>query len=321
MGEILSPLAVELQKHPIYWFDEGSLILEVQDVHFRVHGALFQRHSPFLASTKLKKLIGTTLVTDDAHEGTMFVSCEADRGVTWRDIEILLGHMYHDFPLSSESSLERIIAVLRSTSPQQLDMPKPHAHAKQIFASYFDSRNLSEIKPEVLYEALPIARILRIMPVLKKILYHTMVVANLDPDDAEGTLSDPQKQTTASTLPALTNDAGKHQLTESDAKLCKSLMARVIDHFTPMLFTVATTGHMACTDVLADTWMTLVISPAINDGGVYKPIETLERMKGINWGEHGLCSTCVAEKCEEWSEEQEAVWAMIEKWLEDKVDI
>lgn len=95
-------------------------------------------------------------------------------------------------------------------------------------------------------------------------------------------------------------------------------MTRVIDHFTPILFTPATTPHMACTDVFADTWMNLVISPALEDGGVYKPIETLERLKRIEWAQRGLCAECVEEKRKEWTGEQETIWALVEKWLEEE---
>jgi len=105
------------------------------------------------------------------------------------------------------------------------------------------------------------------------------------------------------------------QLAEFDVRLCESLMTRVIDHFTPILFIPATTPHMGCTDVFADTWMTCVISPAIESGGVYRPIETLERMRSLDWVKHGLCSACVEEKDKEWREEQENVWNMIERWL------
>jgi len=109
------------------------------------------------------------------------------------------------------------------------------------------------------------------------------------------------------------------QLAEFDVRLCENLMMRVIDHFTPILFTPATTPHMGCTDVFADTWMTCVISPAIESGGVYRPIETLERMRSLDWVKHGLCSACVEEKDKEWREEQENVWNMIERWLEMEI--
>ncbi|KAI5997701.1 hypothetical protein F5J12DRAFT_785160 [Pisolithus orientalis] len=69
-----------------------------------------------------------------------------------------------------------------------------------------------------------------------------------------------------------------------------------------------TTPHMACTDVFADQWMSLVIPSAISDGGVYKPLETLESIKQLDWAAEGLCPACVREKREEWTEEQAVVW-------------
>jgi len=92
-------------------------------------------------------------------------------------------------------------------------------------------------------------------------------------------------------------------------------MTQLIDHFTPLLFTPAATPHMACTDVFADTWMRLVIQPALEDDGVYKPLETLERMRGVDWAKEGLCESCVLEKMEEWRGEQEEVWRLMDKWL------
>ena len=104
-------------------------------------------------------------------------------------------------------------------------------------------------------------------------------------------------------------------LSRGDAEICMTLMTRLIEHFTPILFTPAATPHMECTDVFADTWMPLVIQPALNDDGVYKPLETLERMKSIDWGKEGLCPSCVVEKREEWSEEQRVVWRLMDNWL------
>ena len=45
---------------------------------------------------------------------------------------------------------------------------------------------------------------------------------------------------------------------------------------------------MAYTDLLAGTWMARVIAPTLEDGGVYKPLETLERMKGVAWKQEGV---------------------------------
>jgi hypothetical protein len=93
-------------------------------------------------------------------------------------------------------------------------------------------------------------------------------------------------------------------------------MANIIEYFTPILFTPPATPHMACTDTFAETWMAFVIQPALESDGVYKPLETLEKMKNVDWAKNGLCHSCVREKREEWSGEQELIWKRVDDWLD-----
>lgn len=112
-------------------------------------------------------------------------------------------------------------------------------------------------------------------------------------------------------------------LSPETSQICVTLMSRIVEYFTPILFTVATTSHMECTDVLAETWMPLVIQPAIRDSEMYKPLESLERIKSIDWVKHGLCASCTGEKREEWTNEQKTFWKLIDTWLkavDDAVD-
>ena len=74
---------------------------------------------------------------------------------------------------------------------------------------------------------------------------------------------------------------------------------------------------MECTDVFAEMWGSMVILPAIEDNGVYKPLEMLGRLKEIDWAEHGLCASCVEEKRKEWTDEQVNVWNLMESWLSE----
>ena len=94
-------------------------------------------------------------------------------------------------------------------------------------------------------------------------------------------------------------------------------MNRIIEYFSPVLFTAPAASHMKCTDTFAESWMPLVIQPAIDNDGVYKPLETLQRIKGIDWAARGLCAACVNEKIEEWSDEQRTVWNLVGDWIEE----
>lgn len=133
---------------------------------------------------------------------------------------------------------------------------------------------------------------------------------NTDPQNASEPL--PHHLPTTD-LPSI---AHKYVLSPLDSQRCMRLMTHFIEHFSPILFTAPATPHMACTDVFASTWMKLVIQPAIDSEGVYKPLETLEFIKNVDWANAGLCGACILEKNTEWTEEQETIWRLMDQWLD-----
>jgi hypothetical protein len=95
------------------------------------------------------------------------------------------------------------------------------------------------------------------------------------------------------------------------------LLASLIADFTPVLFTVGAASHMACTDIVADRWMSDVITPALADGGVGRPLETLARITAWPWNEKGVCDECVESMRAEWSEMANKVWEKVSGWVEE----
>ena len=63
--------------------------------------------------------------------------------------------------------------------------------------------------------------------------------------------------------------------------------------------------------------MTSVIGPALSDpsGGVSAPIETLQKIREIDWKELGLCEECVRDKREEWKGEVDIIWEKMDEWM------
>ena len=142
----------------------------------------------------------------------------------------------------------------------------------------------------------------------KAILYSVAATTDFDPtgahDPAGLQLSDPTKISST-----------ESHLSLRTLRICHHLLSSIISDFTPLLFTVGATSHMECTDVLADRWMFVVISPALADGGVGKPLETLHRMSEWNWKEEGICDSCVQGKKDEWEMEARAVWEKMDGWI------
>jgi len=330
-------------RHPVFWFDDGTLVLQAQAVVFKVHRTLLIRHSPFLSSLESPKLNnGGPIPSEPSNACLNCMQIDPARKVSALDLEILLEHLYHDIPLSPGAPFPRIASVLRVSAPGQLHFPQIHETATRYFVDLFPSGPVPFFHPGHLEEALALSTSLNITSVQKGLLYSLVTSTNFDTEDtislADATDARSSPGSTLATekpavqgktdplvasepapqLSAVDSPSGAHKyvLSPLDAQRCMRLMIHFIEHFTPILFTPPATPHMACTDVFADTWMKLVIQPAIDDEGVYKPLETLERIKGLDWAGAGLCNACVSEKNAEWTEEQQVVWRLMDQWLQ-----
>ncbi|KAJ7104065.1 hypothetical protein B0H15DRAFT_5836 [Mycena belliarum] len=341
-GVVVSERA-ESARHSVFWFDDGSLVLQVESVMFKVHRALLARQSPFLLSISGQQPVGDSPNGSTNEPG--YLEIDNARKVSALDFEVLLEHVYHDIPMSPETRFPRVASIVRVSSPGQLHFPRIHETALRYFAALFPSGPAPFFHPQYLEEALDLATAFNVASIQKGLLYSLVTSTNFDTQEvsvcqdaavgdpglpaspAESILrgrtlvqgntdlwsdSEATAQLAMSDSPAA---AHKYELSPRDSQRCMSLMTHLIDHFSPILFTPPATPHMACTDVFADTWMNLVIQPAIDDEGVYKPLETLERIKGVDWGDCGLCSACVSEKNAEWTEEQETLWRLMDQWL------
>ncbi len=85
-----------------YWFDDGSIVLRVQEQLFRVHHSLLSRLSPFFAT------LGTAgAAPSDTGDFNLFpesvslihplgFTVDLSAEIAAPDLEILLQHLYHD---------------------------------------------------------------------------------------------------------------------------------------------------------------------------------------------------------------------------------
>ncbi|KAJ7707621.1 hypothetical protein B0H17DRAFT_1033283 [Mycena rosella] len=325
-------------RHPVFWFDDGSLVLQVEAMMFKVHGALLTRQSPFLYSMTSLSLVNGSPGAPQSSADEDYMEIDPARNVSALDLEVLLEHLYHDIPMSPDAPFPRIASAVRVSSPGQLNFPRIHETALRYFADLFPSGPAPFVHPRHLEEALELATSFNVTSIQKGLFYSLVTSTNFDTEGAASPEDDSRSRPSlvdaektliqGNTEPLLKSEptpqletpdsavrAHKYVLPPRDSQRCMRLMTHLIDHFSPILFTAPATPHMACTDVFADMWMTRVIQPAIDDEGVYKPLETLERIKGIDWADAGLCSACVVEKNAEWTEEQQVVWRLMDQWL------
>ncbi|KAI0353228.1 hypothetical protein OH77DRAFT_1407452 [Trametes cingulata] len=289
-----------LRRHARYWLDDGSLVVRAQDDVYKVHRTLLHRHSKVLAA--LPPSSSADANAEEAGEsgkadGLVVVHIPDELEVKSEDFEALLEHLYHDAPVDQSAPFDKVASVLRASSKEQLDFPGIHSIARSRMEEMFPTGPQPSFTSPHAEEALTLA-VTHDIPSIRKALYYSIATHSHDADE-----SSPSPPSPAFKLsPAL-------------SARCDALLSSLIAHFTPVLFTVATAGHMACTDVFAEKWMPLVIQPALDDNGLCRPLETLERIIGIDWAAEGVCAECVREKRAEWRAEQGEVWARMDGWL------
>jgi len=236
-------------------------------------------------------------------------------GVQVQDFISLLRHLYHDIPLSPEAPFQHVAAILRVSSPNQLDLPSVHSRARSYLEGMFPSGPYVFVHGNHLEEALSLAVLYNITSIQKGLYYSLVMTTDFEPDLGASQSENPVSPSILEDEGASADLPARHVLSPADTERCRKLMAGIVEYFIPIVFTPPATPHMVCTDVFADKWMQLVIQSAIEDGSLYKPLETLEQIKQIDWGAQGLCPACVCEKKGEWTKEQEDVWGMMDEWL------
>ena len=96
-----------IRNHPIYWFDDGSLVLDVEVQRFKVHHSLLSRHSKFFSDFSLNgQGVGEEVASRNGpseftvslnhRAGTRHIVLQPKRQAVVGDVEALLGHFYHD---------------------------------------------------------------------------------------------------------------------------------------------------------------------------------------------------------------------------------
>jgi hypothetical protein len=93
-----------VRNHPVYWLDDGSLVLDVEVQRFKVHRTLLSRHSRFFASLSSaphETSSGSGLTTSGSPTVVQsqefdYIVLEQRKEVRAEDVEALLQHLYHD---------------------------------------------------------------------------------------------------------------------------------------------------------------------------------------------------------------------------------
>ncbi|KAH9063521.1 hypothetical protein EDB87DRAFT_1673568 [Lactarius vividus] len=305
------------QRSDRFWFYDGTVLVSLAPLVYKVHKSIFDRHSSKFTLWLLDVEDPAALALSRAidHAGTPVIVIPSDIGVSVEDFETLLAHLYHDSPLRRESPFPQLARVLRVSSPRQLGLTSIFELAKGDLATLFPGGPIPFAhlhRVEHLEEGLELAlQHDADLETRKALLYSVATSTNFDPKsqyDPSGPDSHDDASGAGAPHPALS---------PRTLRICHRLLSSLIADFTPVLFTVGAASHMQCTDALADYWMSDVITPALADGGVGHPLETLTRIASQSWKERGVCEECVESKKVEWGDTAKDIWEKIGGWVEE----
>ncbi|KAI6124758.1 hypothetical protein EDD16DRAFT_1560636 [Pisolithus croceorrhizus] len=241
-------------QHAKYWFDDGSVIVTIQTLssHDSAEGAvLFKLHSSLLArhSTYFSRVLdgagtdgGEKLESGNSTGSSCIptVTVLPALGVRLEDFVSLLEHLYHDTPLSSKTPFTHVASILRVSSPSQLDFPRLHELAQGYLEAMFPSGPSPFTHPNHLQEALALTRTYKIGSIRKGIYYSLVTTTNFEPEEVgEGSEDVNRDDNLAQGQNGIVEDPNtRHNvLSPADVERCGKLMAGIVDHFTPILFT------------------------------------------------------------------------------------
>ncbi|KAI0347577.1 hypothetical protein BDW22DRAFT_248 [Trametopsis cervina] len=282
-----------LSRSPEFWADEGTLVLILRNEGFKLHRSLIHGQS-----NRIAELEASNLSSDmNNDEYGLAVLRLPDGTADPADFSVLLRHIYSETDMklfTGLSGCRKLCSLIRVSSPTQMDCPAIYSAARLRLQELLGA-GLGALEPEYREDAEDILSVVSqydLQPLQKRLLYTVATTSHFDSLEPHPSL--PSALTT----------------------LCATLQDNLIAHFTPILFTVATTAtHMNCTNIFAEEWMPLVIGPALEDSGLCRPVETLRMIQKVRWEEHGLCAECCKEKRGEWEEEIRTVWDMIDGWI------
>ncbi|KAI6043277.1 hypothetical protein EDC04DRAFT_2563005, partial [Pisolithus marmoratus] len=160
-------------------------------------------------------------------------------GVRVENFVSLLEHLYHDIPLSSKTPFTRVASILRVSSPVQLDFPHLHTLVQDYLVAMFPSGPVPFRHPDYLEEALALTTAYKIESIRKGIYYSLVTTTDFEAEEVGGEEVANADNNLAVGQDGIVEDSKTRHtvLSSADVKRCGKLMAGIVDHFTPILFT------------------------------------------------------------------------------------
>jgi len=313
--------AQKLKRYRKYWFDDGNVIIRVEDYHFRVYSALLRSKSTYFASLLSRPDID---VTQDVVEGCRVFDVDGKR----RYFTALMDALFFDLSfLTEQTPLFTLSCLLRAAHRWDVPSCKAWALARLECDWPFDLETFCTDSALDKYSIgiISLARECNIATLLKPAFYRSLYRAALD---INACIEDLPSGDGEYDHDVVRWDPDECMLSLDDTVRAISLQEYVTREwralsFKPPLFNSFLSDKMVhksqrpCDEVLERIW-----HPNVTESDwayvTWDPLRNLQKLIDIHWEEKGLCEIC-AGKCRElWRGQRIRIWKEIDTKLEIK---
>ncbi|KAF7967338.1 hypothetical protein HWV62_34667 [Athelia sp. TMB] len=290
-----------------YWFEDGNVVIHIEDTYFKLYRGQLARTSNFFANL----FTGDESISVRLGDLPLFHLTN----VTAHDFALLLEWLDNSIPIFTAAEWPHhpvVASVLRASIV--LDFPSLRDAATHILQQEWDSdlQGYLAVTTPILYAAntVVLAKECNLPPAILKRAYYELLVES----DFEQSADDADETTEATPLPC----SEVYLLIRARSKLQDAW-----DDVTTFPATLAscparkTTDKDACKSLVQRkvAWLKIVFESSLAKDYKFDPILGLARLQSADWKAEGICESCVAKMRGEWKTKQEELWSASDEWL------
>ncbi|KAJ7369134.1 hypothetical protein DFH08DRAFT_1071651 [Mycena albidolilacea] len=297
------PAAAPAHKHAVHWVLDGNIVLQIQDVKFKLHKSHLVKHSPWFAGL----FDGASVTGGDyvarGEDGNILMYILSLPELTAKDFARLLDAFDNAITyVHQDPFFQRTVSILRAAT--LLSFPDFRDWAVRLLEDMWSPAlaNLSTEEIQHATESVLLARECELPAVLKRALYELVRLAGYGQSGREGV----SPQDFRALVKAREHLTAAWMQTMNPYSLDLMVCAR----------SASAAGDAEAPPPRYDHRpAALVHASGIAEDYLYDPLCGLHALIEADWAAEGYCDACVKLRREVWANRREKIWDNLDIWL------
>ncbi|KAJ7818975.1 hypothetical protein B0H14DRAFT_2837805 [Mycena olivaceomarginata] len=278
------PAAAPAHKHAVHWVLDGNIVLQIQDVKFKLHKSHLVKHSPWFAGLfDGASVTGGDYVARD-EDGNILMYILSLPELTAKDFARLLDVFDNAITyVHQDPFFQRTASILRAAT--LLSFPDFRDWAVRLLEDMWSPAlaNLSTEEIQHATESVLLARECELPAVLKRALYEFVRLAGYGQSAREG-------------------------VSPQDFRA----LVKAREHLTAAWMQ---TMNPYSLDLMVCALSASCTASSIAEDYLYDPLCGLHALIEADWAAEGYCDACVKLRREVWANRREKIWDNLDIWL------